>query len=130
MWLTLLNDNNVDKDVDFWRWKFIGKGEVSRTFSIKFSESSPKHWIIETSDLDTYQQIKAMKRACEKACNSDFITIECDFESEENVKGNLGILMYYVINFEAITCIAGGREIFTVRNKRNQKREWEVQIEE
>ena len=125
----LLNDNNSKKDLDHWRWKFVGEKEVSRTFSIKFSESSPKHWIIETLGLDDYPQIRALKRACKKACKADFITLECDFDNEDCVKHNCGILMYYIVNFEAITCVSDGREIFTVRSKRNIKREWEVQID-
>ena len=129
MWLMLLNDNNSKKELDLWRWKFVGEKEVSRTFSIKFSESSPKHWIIETSKLDNNPQIKALKRACEKACKADFITIECDFEDEERIKSNCGILMYYIVNFEAITCVSEGREIFTVRGRANIEREWEVRID-
>ena len=125
----LLNGNNSGRNTDFWRWKFVGQGEVSRTFSIKFSESSPKHWIIETSELDTPQQVKDMKRVWKKACDSEFVTIECDFEAEQEVRNKLGMLVHYVTNLETITCIVGENVIFTLKSKNALKKAWEVQID-
>lgn len=118
---------DVEKDLNSWKWCFADedKVRVSRVFSIDFSSGKPSEWNIFVSELVGLEQMISI---CQKACNTDFITIECDEEYEESVKEKLGTILPYVTKLSAITCLDNERKGIMVIGGNLEDKCWEVQI--
>lgn len=130
MWLVLFGDNNMKNDIDSWRWKFAwqDEGENSRAFSIKFSENTPNHWKIVTSRFGSEAEMEALKEACKRACDEEFISIECLSEDEEQVVEHLEEFWKYVVKLRSITCVVEGEEVFTEKGENPNDKSWQVRI--
>ncbi len=118
---------NVEEELNSWRWCFTDedKVRVSSVFSIDFSSGKSKEWNIYVSELVGLEQ---MIKICQEACDTDFITIECDEKDEERLKQNLEKIITYVINLSAITCLDDERKGFMVMGGSPENKCWEVQI--
>lgn len=104
MRLMLLNDSNVEKDMNYWRWYFADddKRRVSSVFSIDFSSGKSREWTIHVSKLARLEQMIGI---CQRACDANFITLTCDEEVSEFLRQKLETVSSFVINLRAITCL-------------------------
>lgn len=118
---------NAYKDLNSCEWCFADddKTRFSKAFSIDFSSKKPKEWKIFVSEFLGLEQ---MIKICQEACNSDFITIECDEKDEESLKKNLKSIMDYVVNLSEITCFDDEMKGFMVIGENLSDKCWEVQI--
>ena len=118
---------NVEEELNSWRWCFTDedKVRVSSVFSIDFSSGKSKEWNIYVSELVGLEQ---MIKICQEACDTDFITIECDEKDEERLKQNLEKIITYVINLSAITCLDDERKGFMVMGGGPENKCGEVEI--
>lgn len=118
---------HVEKDLNSWRWCFADEDKVrfSSVFAIDFSSEKPVEWNIHVSELVGLEQ---MIKICQEACDTDFITIECDKRDEERLKENLKIIMTYAVKLSAITCLDDERKGFMVIGGNTEDKCWEVQI--
>lgn len=118
---------HVEKELNSWRWCFADEDKVrfSSVFAIDFSSGKPVEWNIHVSELVGLEQ---MIKICQDACDTDFITIECDKIDEERLKENLQIIMTYAVKLSAITCLDDERKGFMVMGGNPEDKCWEVQI--
>ena len=115
------------ENLNSWKWCFADEDEVrlSSVFSIDFSSGKPREWKIFVPELVGLEQ---MIKICQKACNTDFITIECDEEDEESLKENLETIVNYSIKLSEITCFDAEWKGFMVIGGNHKDKCWEVQI--
>lgn len=118
---------NTGKDLNSWRWCFADDDKVraSRAFTIDFSSGKPSEWNIYVPEL---AGLERMIKICQEACDTDFITIECDEENEESLKENLGAIIPFVVKLSGITCLDSDRQGFMVMFGDSRDKCWEVQI--
>ena len=118
---------HVENDLNSWRWCFADEDRVrfSSVFSIDFSSKKPEEWNIHVSELVGLEQ---MIKICQEACDTDFITIECDEEYEDYIKGEIETILPYVTKLSAITCLDDERKGFMVIGGTPKDKCWEVQI--